>query len=180
MRYNEQRIPYVSALSGLMGLANGCSVGLKVTSLKWTGPDPEGLETPPKIPEKIEYRDAVSRFADMGFEGEENGLGGRDDSGMSPAQALNSLLTRLALLGSFNEATQDIAERQKLQRMIPVRAEAGSYKRITNRNRHRGCPQLRTAILFPLNQSTPVPHLVEMEKPRIRKQSFFPPTKPRK
>ncbi|RJE20030.1 meiosis specific protein Hop1 [Aspergillus sclerotialis] len=78
------------------------TVGLKVTSLKWTGPDPEGLETPPKIPEQIEYRDTVSRFADMGFEDEENGPGGRNES------------------GSFNEATQDIAEREKLQRMIPT------------------------------------------------------------
>lgn len=51
-------IPYVKALT--MG-----SVGLKVTSLKWTGPDPEGSEAPPKIPEQIEYRDRMKREAEI-------------------------------------------------------------------------------------------------------------------
>ena len=152
-----------------MCLANRSSVGLKVTSLKWTGPDPEGLETPPKIPEQIQYRDTVSRFDDMGFDTEENGLGGRSEIGMSSAHGLDCLLTRLALLGSFHEATQDITERQKLQRMIPVRIETVCRRRAANRSRHRECPQLQIAILFQLNQSTPVPHMVEMEKLPKRK-----------
>lgn len=41
------------------------SVGLKVTSLKWTGPDLEGSEAPPKIPEQIEYRDKMKREAEI-------------------------------------------------------------------------------------------------------------------
>lgn len=41
------------------------SVGLKVTSLKWTGPDLEGSEAPPKIPQQIEYRDKMKREADI-------------------------------------------------------------------------------------------------------------------
>ena len=50
--------PYAQALT--MG-----SVGLKVTSLKWTGPDLEDSEAPPKIPQQIEYRDRVKREAEI-------------------------------------------------------------------------------------------------------------------
>ncbi|KAI9932699.1 DNA binding protein [Aspergillus wentii] len=81
------------------------SVGLQVTSLKWTGPDPEGSEAPPKIPLQIEYNDEVQRTADIGS----------SDKGSS---ILNGLGSRN---GSFLEATQDITERQKLQMMIPVK-----------------------------------------------------------
>ncbi|OJJ40271.1 hypothetical protein ASPWEDRAFT_33619 [Aspergillus wentii DTO 134E9] len=80
------------------------TVGLQVTSLKWTGPDPEGSEAPPKIPLQIEYNDEVQRTADIGS----------SDKGSS---ILNGLGSRN---GSFLEATQDITERQKLQMMIPT------------------------------------------------------------
>jgi hypothetical protein len=43
------------------------SVGLKVTSLKWVGPEPESI---PQIPAQIEYKDTVPRIADIGFEDE--------------------------------------------------------------------------------------------------------------
>lgn len=46
---------------------NLCSVGLKVTSLKWTGPDPEACEAPPQVPMDIEYSDAAQRSDDIGF-----------------------------------------------------------------------------------------------------------------
>ncbi|ODM22937.1 hypothetical protein SI65_00526 [Aspergillus cristatus] len=82
---------------------SGChAVGLNVTSLKWTGPDPEGSEALPKIPPQIEYNDKVQRAADIGLTSEE---------------IPNPMLSRD---GSFLEATQDIAERRKLQMMIPA------------------------------------------------------------
>lgn len=42
------------------------SVGLNVTSLKWTGPDPESSETLPKIPDQIKYNETVERVVDIG------------------------------------------------------------------------------------------------------------------
>lgn len=48
-------------------LSNPCSVGLKVTSLKWTGPDPEAFEAPPQVPMDIEYSDSAHRSDDIGF-----------------------------------------------------------------------------------------------------------------
>lgn len=47
------------------------SVGLNVTSLKWTGPDSEGSEALPRIPPQIEYNDKVQRAADIGLANEE-------------------------------------------------------------------------------------------------------------
>lgn len=86
---------------------SGChAVGLNVTSLKWTGPDPEGSEALPKIPPQIEYNDKVQRAADIGLTSEE---------------IPNPMLSRD---GSFLEATQDIAERRKLQMMIPTQASS--------------------------------------------------------
>ena len=41
------------------------SVGLKVTSLKWTGQDPAGSEALPRIPDKIEYNDTMERAKDI-------------------------------------------------------------------------------------------------------------------
>lgn len=36
-----------------------------MTSLKWTGQDPEGSESLPKIPDKIDYNDTVERAKDI-------------------------------------------------------------------------------------------------------------------
>ena len=47
------------------------SVGLNVTSLKWTGPDSEGSEALPRIPLQIEYNDKVRREADIELANEE-------------------------------------------------------------------------------------------------------------
>lgn len=55
---NYNLIPYAQALTM-------DSVGLKVTSLKWTGPDLEGSEVLPKIPQQIEYRDKMKREAEI-------------------------------------------------------------------------------------------------------------------
>lgn len=38
-----------------------------MTSLKWTGPDPEGSETIPKVPMNLEYRDVVHRSEEIGL-----------------------------------------------------------------------------------------------------------------
>lgn len=48
-------------------LTNFIRVGLKVTSLKWTGPDPEGSEIVPKVPMDLEYTDVVHRSEDIGL-----------------------------------------------------------------------------------------------------------------
>ncbi|RDW65864.1 putative meiosis specific protein Hop1 [Aspergillus mulundensis] len=77
------------------------TVGLKVTSLKWIGPEPEESESIPQIPSQIEYKDAVTRGEDIGFEDEENKL--QNSQGE----------------GSSQEATQDVVERERLQLMMP-------------------------------------------------------------
>lgn len=106
---------------GSCRIANDRSVGLKVTSLRWNGPDPEDMEAP-EIPEEIEYGDPVSRFADIGFDSKKSLLDDqRCASGMSLKPHLRLLIDQISLLGSFQEATQDVTERQKLQMMIPVK-----------------------------------------------------------
>lgn len=42
------------------------SVGLNVTSLKWTGPDPESSEALPEVPDQIKYNETVERAVDIG------------------------------------------------------------------------------------------------------------------
>lgn len=98
------------------------SVGLNVTSLKWTGPDPEGSEALPKIPSQIEYNDKVQRAAEIGLTSEEipNPMLSRDGTVAETPTPQSSMLT-WTLIGSFLEATQETAERRKLQMMIPVR-----------------------------------------------------------
>ncbi|KAE8148245.1 meiosis specific protein Hop1 [Aspergillus avenaceus] len=97
------------------------TVGLKVTSLKWTGPDPEGSEALPTIPSQLEYSDVVSRTEDIGFV-ENTSLLYRSETGKCAGSegtpALNQ--SSYCVSGSFQEATQDIAERQRLQMMMPA------------------------------------------------------------
>ncbi|KAL2841808.1 HORMA domain-containing protein [Aspergillus pseudodeflectus] len=73
------------------------TVGLKVTSLKWVGPEPESI---PQIPAQIEYKDTVPRIADIGFEDEGSNL-------ISPQPR------------ATQEATQDAIERERLKQMMP-------------------------------------------------------------
>lgn len=98
------------------------SVGLKVTALKWTGPEPEDPEASPEIPQEIEYPDTVQRGADIGFANEDNIQNGSGaEKCMAPkVMPSNYPLTPITSLGSSQEATQDVIERQKLQTMIPV------------------------------------------------------------
>ncbi|RHZ65847.1 putative meiosis specific protein Hop1 [Aspergillus thermomutatus] len=83
------------------------TVGLKVTSLKWTGPDPEGSEVVPKVPMDLEYRDVVRRSEDIGL-AEERIID--DDLKIQSVRSTDM----------SQEATQDITEREKLQMMIPT------------------------------------------------------------
>ncbi|KAL4908342.1 hypothetical protein BDW74DRAFT_99954 [Aspergillus multicolor] len=78
------------------------TVGLKVTSLKWIGAEPEEFESIPQIPAQIEYKDMVTRGEDIGFEDEES----------KPQNSQSEV-------GSSQEATQDVVERERLQSMMP-------------------------------------------------------------
>ncbi|KAF4225365.1 hypothetical protein CNMCM6805_008610 [Aspergillus fumigatiaffinis] len=83
------------------------TVGLKVTSLKWTGPDPEGSEIVPKVPMDLEYRDVVHRSEDIGLSEEKINEDELKIRSVRPTDM-------------SQEATQDINEREKLQMMIPT------------------------------------------------------------
>ncbi|KAI9370851.1 HORMA domain-containing protein [Aspergillus egyptiacus] len=76
------------------------TVGLKVTSLKWIGPEPQASESVPEVPAQLEYNDAVPRTQDIGFE-----------NGESRSQTPQS--------GGSQEATQDAIERERLRMMMP-------------------------------------------------------------
>ncbi|KAF7594337.1 DNA binding protein [Aspergillus hancockii] len=100
------------------------TVGLRVTSLKWTGPDPEGSEAVPTVPSQLEYTDEVSRTMDIGFAdelsnlhhlemGNGNGISSGDHLALDKSSAGHGA-------SSYQEATQDIVEREKLQNMIPT------------------------------------------------------------
>lgn len=67
---------------------NRRSVGLKVTSLKWIGPEPEESESIPQIPAQIEYTDAVTRGEDIGIEDDENKLPSSQSEGILVAVSL--------------------------------------------------------------------------------------------
>ncbi|KAB8079477.1 meiosis specific protein Hop1 [Aspergillus leporis] len=104
------------------------TVGLRVTSLKWTGPDPEGSEALPTVPSQLEYKDEVPRTEDIGFIDEPsnlhcletgNGIGPGDHLALDQPSAGHGV-------SGFREATQDIAERQKLQNMMPTQGTSYS------------------------------------------------------
>ncbi|KAL2809897.1 HORMA domain-containing protein [Aspergillus granulosus] len=79
------------------------TVGLKVTSLKWVGPEVESI---PQIPAQIEYKDTVPRIADIGFEDEGSKLISTLPRGQSSQE-------------ETREATQDAVERERLKLMLP-------------------------------------------------------------
>ncbi|OOO10485.1 DNA-binding HORMA domain-containing protein [Aspergillus oryzae] len=94
-----------------------------VTSLKWTGPDPEGSEVLPTVPSDIEYTDEVPRADDIGFVDEPSNLR-RTEAGNDHLALDQSLTYRDD--SSFQEATQDIADRQKLQNMMQTKGSSYS------------------------------------------------------
>ncbi|KAE8316400.1 meiosis specific protein Hop1 [Aspergillus transmontanensis] len=99
------------------------TVGLRVTSLKWTGPDPEGSEALPTVPSDIEYTDEVPRADDIGFVDEPSNLR-RTEAGNDHLALDQSLTYRDD--SSFQETTQDIADRQKLQNMMQTQGSSYS------------------------------------------------------
>ncbi|KAE8132254.1 meiosis specific protein Hop1 [Aspergillus pseudotamarii] len=104
------------------------TVGLRVTSLKWTGPDPEGSETLPTVPSQIEYTDEVSRADDIGFVDEPSDLC-RIEAGNGADSGDHLVLDRSLTYhddSSFQEATQDIADRRKLQNMMQTQGSTYS------------------------------------------------------
>ena len=96
-----------------------------MTSLKWTGPEPEGSDAPPQIPPDLKYNDPVRRLADVGFDDKEDilrTLGSRasttkenrsrpdDDLSLLPSRGIND----------NGVSTQDLVEKHQLQMMLPV------------------------------------------------------------
>ncbi|KAL2009742.1 hypothetical protein VTN00DRAFT_5549 [Thermoascus crustaceus] len=82
------------------------TVGLKVTSLKWTGPERDALENPPQIPRHIGYTDTVLRTEEVGISVEDTI---RNNALRAQSNSQESTQTR-----------QDAAARQRLQKMIPT------------------------------------------------------------
>ncbi|KAL4932120.1 putative meiosis specific protein Hop1 [Aspergillus undulatus] len=79
------------------------TVGLKVTSLKWIGPEPEASESMPQVPADIEYKDTVPRAEDIGFE-----------------DAESQLQASQVEVRSSQEATRDVNGRDGAQIMTPL------------------------------------------------------------
>jgi len=144
------------ALTLLLRVLTMGSVGLNVTSLKWTGTGPEGSEALPRIPLQIEYNDKVQREADIGLTNEEipNPLLSRYGTDTETPAPLITNINLAFLIDSSSETTQDIEERQKLQTMIPVRPSVmmDSVYVLIDWCRHR-CHLTKTVTSFPHNQS---------------------------
>ncbi|GMF79549.1 unnamed protein product [Aspergillus oryzae] len=86
-------------------------------------PDPEGSEVLPTVPSDIEYTDEVPRADDIGFVDEPSNLR-RTEAGNDHLALDQSLTYRDD--SSFQEATQDIADRQKLQNMMQTKGSSYS------------------------------------------------------
>ncbi|KAL4808262.1 HORMA domain-containing protein [Aspergillus unguis] len=99
------------------------TVGLKVTSLRWIGPEPLASEPLPQIPAGIEYNDAVPRGEDIGFKDE-----------MLQASQIE--------VRSSEEATQDAAERERLQLMMPSQEVHSSDLDLTSTQPAKRLPTL--------------------------------------
>lgn len=103
------------------------SVGLRVSSMKWTGPEPEGSEALPQIPPDLEHTDVVQRMDDVGFREKES------EAAINVVEKSNSTnkdgsSTRDHVVSSTPsqeaddsvETTQDAAERLQLEGMLRV------------------------------------------------------------
>ncbi|KAN0083657.1 HORMA domain containing protein [Elaphomyces granulatus] len=82
------------------------TVGLKVTSLKWIGPEPEESDTR-RIPHDIEYRDSIPRIREIDIHQE----GARPEKPCTERNN-NSL--------NSTQARQDAMAKEKLQKMVPA------------------------------------------------------------
>ncbi|KAL4892689.1 HORMA domain-containing protein [Aspergillus ambiguus] len=93
------------------------TVGLKVTSLKWTGPELEGSEAPPKIPAQLEYHDTVRRADDIGFSDGIQTLHCAEPR-YSTVTAGGVPLNRNKPAESFEVTSQDLRDLEKLKNIL--------------------------------------------------------------
>ncbi|KAG2418035.1 hypothetical protein HFD88_001135 [Aspergillus terreus] len=84
------------------------TVGLKVTSLKWTGPECEGSEAPPRIPAQLEYSDVVRRADDIES----------PDAIEALAATGDAPLGRQMSADSFQGTSQDLRILERLKSML--------------------------------------------------------------
>lgn len=94
-----------------------------MTSLKWIGPEPEGSEAPPRIPDQLEYNEVARRADDIGFsDGTE--LLQREEKSDINDNAGNGCLDPPSKLSQGtetpHETSQDIRNREELEKMLPV------------------------------------------------------------
>ncbi|OJJ49137.1 hypothetical protein ASPZODRAFT_61443 [Penicilliopsis zonata CBS 506.65] len=101
-------------------------VGLRVTSMKWTGPDLEGSDAAPAIPEDIEYHDEVVRGSDIGFPEDEELSSQAEkaknkNEGTTQSTSIHGDMSQVAESSlESTQARQDIMGKQRLQQMIPT------------------------------------------------------------
>ncbi|PYI29228.1 hypothetical protein BP00DRAFT_437798 [Aspergillus indologenus CBS 114.80] len=101
------------------------TVGLRVSSMKWTGPEPEGSEALPQIPPDLEHTDIVQRMDDVGFKEKESEAAinvieksNNTNEDVPPTQdhVVSSAPSQKA--DDSVEPTQDVAERLQLEGML--------------------------------------------------------------
>ncbi|RAH55830.1 meiosis specific protein Hop1 [Aspergillus piperis CBS 112811] len=107
------------------------TVGLKVTSLKWTRAEPEGAEPLPQIPPDLEFNDPVRRTKDIGFDDKEDilrTLGGSGSLSMENGLRQDTDLCLSLCQKAENEkvSTQDLVDKHQLQMMLPSQGTEGS------------------------------------------------------
>ncbi|PYH35035.1 putative meiosis specific protein Hop1 [Aspergillus neoniger CBS 115656] len=107
------------------------TVGLKVTSLKWTGSEPEGAEPLPQIPPDLEFNDPVRRSKDIGFDDKDDilrTLGGSGSLSMENGLRQDTDLCLSLCQKTENEkvSTQDLVDKHQLQMMLPSQGIEGS------------------------------------------------------
>ncbi|KAJ9401058.1 hypothetical protein DTO282F9_2006 [Paecilomyces variotii] len=80
------------------------TVGLKVTSLKWMGPEQDGSENVAQVPSDLQYTDSISRTEEIGI---------------SPNDAMQ-IVTEQNSSQESTQARHDAEEKQRLQKMMPI------------------------------------------------------------
>lgn len=106
-------------------------VGLRVTSLRWLGRDPDDQENVPSIPSNLSYGDEVFRDEEVGFtEGSKdscNSMSGHDqmevsDDRLDASQMSVSTSNALHSIPLSTQTRHDHVERNMLRNMLEVRS----------------------------------------------------------
>ncbi|KAL1859932.1 hypothetical protein Plec18170_001879 [Paecilomyces lecythidis] len=95
------------------------TVGLKVTSLKWTGPEQDGSENVAQVPSNLQYTDDISRTEEIGISSNDAMQIGTEQSMCS--HEFTEVAQRLTRADSSQESTQarhDAEEKLRLQKMM--------------------------------------------------------------